>query len=53
MQKEEFGIEKILEYFWEDRPLPDFAPGENKIIDCLNEIWEREKESFTLESEGQ
>lgn len=44
--KAEFGIEKILEYFHEGRPIPDFAPGENKIIDCLTEIWEREKESF-------
>lgn len=48
----ELGIEKIMEYVNEGLPLPDFAPGENKIIDFLNEVWERESESFALESGG-
>lgn len=49
VRRQEFGIEKILECFHENRPIPDFAPGENKIIDCLNEIWQREQAGFALE----
>lgn len=51
-KKAEFGIEKIMAYANEGRPIPDFAPGENKIIDFLNEAWERASESFALKSAG-